>query len=321
VPVIDPVSIREHLRQACVRPLPSLVEDVVSAYLELVHLEAPGLIQGLYLVGSVALDDFRPRTSDIDFVAVTGPRPDAAALIALSRVHVRLQARWPRPFFDGLYVTWDDLALDPSHVGPRPHSHEGQFDADSSSTPDPVTWHTLTRYGAACLGPSPSDLDIWAHQLGLATWTVGNLEIYWRRWRARASRLLSPFGVFSLSPYATVWGVTGVSRLHYTLATGDICSKDAAGRYALAAFPEQWHRVVQEALRIRRVDRAGPSIGSGIAAQGHELMGLWRVDQDRSLFWSPLGRRRDLLAFVDMAIAASDRLYKERIASREQSGK
>lgn len=301
--------------------LPPLVEDVVGTYVDLVHAEAAGLIQGLYLVGSVALNDFRPRTSDIDFVAVTGPRPDATALVALARVHAQLQARWPRPFFDGIYVTWDDLALDPSHVGPRPHSHEGRFDADSISIPDPVTWHTLARCGLTCLGPSPSDLDIWADPSGLATWTVGNLEAYWRRWRDRASRLLSPFGVFSLSPYATVWAVTGVSRLHYTLATGDICSKEDAGHHALATFPERWHRVVHEALRIRRADRAGPSIGSVVAAQGHELRSFWTADQDRSLFRTPLGRRRDMLAFVDVAIAASHRLYEERFGRREHSGR
>ncbi|MGE3844307.1 MAG: hypothetical protein AB7I50_22300, partial [Vicinamibacterales bacterium] len=75
------------LRDIRVLQLPTLVEDAVGAYLDLVHLEAPGLIQGLYLVGSVALDDFRPRTSDIDFEAVTGPEPDGSALRALARVH------------------------------------------------------------------------------------------------------------------------------------------------------------------------------------------------------------------------------------------
>jgi hypothetical protein len=313
--VIDAVEMGPSLGDARVVRLPPPVDDIVSDYLELAHLEAPGLIQGLYLVGSVALADFRPRTSDIDFVAVTGPPPEGPALRALARVHGELRARWPRPSFDGLYVTWDDLKLDPSHVGPRPRSHEGHFEADSRSTPDPVTWCTLARYGVACLGPTPSDLEIWTDDLSLATWSVSNLDDYWRPWRARASRLISQFGLFSTTPYATVWGVTGVSRLHYTLATGDICSKEAAGRYALATFPDRWRRVVREALRIRRSDYAGPSIGSGIAAQGRDFVSLWKADEDRSLFWSPLERRRDLLAFIDMVIPAGRRLYERRLAS------
>ena len=71
--MIDAVEMGPFLGDARVLRLPPPVDDIVSGYLELAHLEAPGLIQGLYLVGSVALDDFRPRTSDIDFVAVTGP--------------------------------------------------------------------------------------------------------------------------------------------------------------------------------------------------------------------------------------------------------
>jgi hypothetical protein len=311
--VIDAVKSRPFLRDSRVLRLPPPVDEIVSHYLDLAHQEAPGLIQGLYLVGSVALDDFRPRTSDIDFVAVTGPPPDGHALRALGRVHAKLRASWPRPFFDGFYVTWDDLKLDPSHVGPRPQNHEGLFEADSSFTPDQVTWCMLARHGLACLGPDASDLEIPWDKGSLATWNVRNLEGYWRQWRARASHLAGPFGLFSMCPYATVWSVTGVSRLYYTLSTGDICSKEAAGQYALVVFPDRWHRLVNEALRIRRSDYAGPGLGSQLAAQGREFASHWTSRGDRSLYWSPLERRRDLLAFIDMVIAASHRLYARRL--------
>jgi hypothetical protein len=56
--------------------LDALVLEVVDTYLGTVEAQAPGLVEGLYLVGSVALGDFRPRTSDIDFVAVTTTPPD-----------------------------------------------------------------------------------------------------------------------------------------------------------------------------------------------------------------------------------------------------
>jgi hypothetical protein len=50
-------------------PAPVVVDQVVDAYLRMVDAEVAGLVEGLYLVGSVALGDFRPRGSDIDFVA------------------------------------------------------------------------------------------------------------------------------------------------------------------------------------------------------------------------------------------------------------
>jgi hypothetical protein len=40
-----------------------LVRQVVGAYLEAVDGEAPGLVEGLYLVGSAALDDFHPAAA------------------------------------------------------------------------------------------------------------------------------------------------------------------------------------------------------------------------------------------------------------------
>lgn len=46
------------------------MRQVTGAFLQAVDLEAAGLVQGLYLVGSVALSDFRHHESDIDFVAV-----------------------------------------------------------------------------------------------------------------------------------------------------------------------------------------------------------------------------------------------------------
>jgi len=77
-----------------------VVAEMVAAYLELADAEAPTLVEGLYLVGSAALDDFRPGASDVDFVAVTAAPLDAVRLVALRRVHDRLRRRRRRPFLD-----------------------------------------------------------------------------------------------------------------------------------------------------------------------------------------------------------------------------
>jgi hypothetical protein len=243
----------------------------------MVDAEAPGLVEGFYLLGSVALGDFRPRESDVDFVAVAAARPDAVALPALRRVHARMRGRYPRPHFDGFYVTRGDLGRDPALAVGAPDAHEGRVRAGESGL-DPVTWHTLARYGVAVRGPDPGGMGVWTDPAALASWTLGNLESYWRPWHRRFSRPFSIEGVAALGSWAPAWSVLGVSRLHYTLATGDITSKEGAGVYALRAFPRRWRRIVEECLRIRRG-------GEG-----------------RSLYRTPLGRRRDALAFVAMAI-------------------
>lgn len=261
------------------------VQAIVDDFLAAADAAAPGLIEGFYLVGSVALDDFRPYRSDIDFVAVSTAGPDPASFAALKEVHVRLQQRWPRPFFDGIYVTWNDLALDPAGISPCPSAHEGRLDLDGRA--DPIAWHTLAQQGVRVRGPAVADLTIWRDPAALAAWANNNLDTYWRRVLDRGARRPLPYG-FILTAWGCEWCVLGVSRIHYTLATAAITSKEGAGIHALAAFPDRWRRVIEEALRIRR------------GARG------------RSSYPSALSRRRDVLAFSNMVIADAHRLYAER---------
>lgn len=252
--------------------------DLAAAYLELVDAEAPGLVVGLYLVGSVALGDFRPRGSDVDFVAVTAAPADATALASLARAHAALNARWRRPPFEGIYLTWHDLVRDPAACGPVPYAHDRRFVPAGRFELSPVTWATLARHGVRIRGPRAGSVGIWDDPAVLDGWTRENLDAYWRPWLARVGRLASRDGLASLGPWATEWGVLGVTRLHYTLASGEITSKYGAGLYAMRRFPLRWHRVIVEALRIRR------------------------GDPGRSTYPTPLGRRRDLLAYVAMVM-------------------
>jgi hypothetical protein len=46
--------------------------------------------------------------------------------------------------------------------------------------------------------------------------------------------------------------VLGPPRLHHTIATGDVISKEAAGGYALDMFDRRWHPLVRDALAYWR---------------------------------------------------------------------
>ena len=276
------------------------VAAVVDAYLRAVQAEAPGLVEGLYLTGSVALGEFRPRTSDIDYLAVTATPPDTAAVAALARAHHRLRRRHRRPFFDGRYVTWQDLASDPRLVEPGPYSYAGVFFAKGRGACDPVAWHTVAQHGVTCRGPEPSSVMIWIDRAALTAWTLDNFDRYWRPLLASARHGVGTWRLTSFTTYGAVWIVLGVCRLHYTLATGSIASKDEAGRYGLQTFPERWHRVLNEALTIRRADRARADVASAAVEMLADVG--WRAAPTR-LYESPAARRRDVLAFADMVIA------------------
>ncbi|GAA3763608.1 hypothetical protein HDA32_004671 [Spinactinospora alkalitolerans] len=254
------------------------VRTVAEAFLQDADTEAPGLVDGLYLTGSVALCDYRPHASDVDFVVVTSRRITDADRAALRRVHSRMRSRFPRPQFNGIHVTWDDLTADPLSCGPVVSVLGGRFRAKASADVNPVTWHILAEKGVPVRGPLPVELDVWDEREGLRAWSLGNLDEHWRRWRAKAGRLITPRGMAALGSLAPSWGVLSVSRLHFTLRTGEITSKSGAGLYALHAFPERWERIVNECLRIRRNSRLP------------------------SLYESALARRRAALDYIEMVL-------------------
>ena len=161
----------------------SLVERIVATDLRAADAAVPGLIEGLYLVGSVALGDFRPSSSDIDFVAVTANPLEGASLPALGQLR-----KQSHPRLDGIYVTWEDLARLPSEVVPGASSCDGEFERGASDPPSPVMWHTLARYGVVCRGPRPTDFNIASDARILASWTDNNPDQYWARLLDHASR-------------------------------------------------------------------------------------------------------------------------------------
>jgi len=250
-------------------------QRIAADYLSIMDKRAPNLVTGLYFVGSVALDDYRPPASDVDFVAVTERPADAETV---HRVHTELTNQHRRPHFDGVYVTWLELAQDPRKIAPGVHVHAGRTHADARESRHPVTWHTLAQCGVPVRGPAPADIDLWADRTALTESVRENLDTYWRRWHRDGSRRTSTKAAATLTDWGPVWAVLGVSRLHYTLATGKITSKTGAGVYAREAFAPEWHRIIDECLRIRR------------------------AEPDPSRYPSRLARRRDTLAFLDHVI-------------------
>ncbi|MGW4475288.1 nucleotidyltransferase domain-containing protein [Nonomuraea sp. NPDC004354] len=250
------------------------VEAVCAAYLDLADRHAPGLVEGLYLQGSAALGDFTPGVSDVDFVAVI---PEGADVEPLREVHARLKERGRSPHFDGLYVTWDDLRRDPEQTPARPGVHAWRFEAESRFERHLVTWHVLAQSGVTVRGPAVAEVGVHTDWDLLARRTRENLAGYWTRWAEKSSRTTSLWGLAALVPAQTSWGALGVTRLHHTLAAGEVTSKTAAGEYALRLFDERWHRIVREALRIRK----------GGAA----------------LYRNPFARRADLIAYMRMVLA------------------
>jgi hypothetical protein len=215
---------------------------------ELLERELPGQVVGIYLVGSVALGDYRPGRSDIDTVTVLRRELNHSDDESLVNIHDALST-WAGEnalAYDTTYVPLPWLAKAPDPDAVTPFSLDGRLRlGEAAPQLVPPTWLELSR-SVRVLGPDPKDLDVVLDVVGLRTWTLGNLQGYWARTAADVRA-----AVKDRSPDApargdgVTWLVLGAPRLHATLTTGEVVSKSAAGDYAA----ERWPRCAELARR------------------------------------------------------------------------
>jgi hypothetical protein len=251
----------------------STIDLATGHLIALLKRNTGDLIQGLHLIGSIADSDFRPGKSDLDFVAVLSREltdDDAEALVV---VHRSYRTDPTLPSLDGVWLTEAELRAGPDAVADGPTSQQGDFVVMARGNRNPVTWFSLPD-AVTLIGELDRDA-LWQDRERLISWVRENARSYWRRWLASASGF-SPEGLAMLGRAMPMWGVLGISRLHYTKATGKIASKSTAGEWALAAFDPRWHQIIEEALAYRR--------------------------GEPSKYGNPFARRSDALAFVEMAI-------------------
>ncbi|CAA9243563.1 MAG: hypothetical protein AVDCRST_MAG50-1780 [uncultured Acidimicrobiales bacterium] len=259
---------------------PTLARGAAS-YLQLADRLLPGQITGFYLVGSAALGAFRPGRSDIDFIAVLDAALDRRELRRLRVAHlgsgvrstVRALAAGDLALpgtCNGVYVPRSELAKPVSRIRPAA-SHTGPaFNVGSAFDVNPVVWKVFHERGIALRGPQPAELGLDPEPHTLRKWNLDNLNGYWTRWADMAARGQAPVKPLTPSRWVRAWGVLGAPRLHRTVATGEVISKEEAGAYALETFGPRWKRVVDDALAYWRgePEPAGPAASQRLADAG-----------------------------------------------------
>ena len=161
----------------------NIVARVVEDYLDDLDATVPGLVAGVYLTGSVALSDFHPAWSDIDFVTVVHQAPDDMQRMLLADVHERVAQRQPSPRLDGYYLRWEDLAAPPD----RRHTlglqaKGGVLHYGSNWAPSILTWHELSEHGLHVHGPGLEQRRIARDERMLRDWCLASIENQWTPW-------------------------------------------------------------------------------------------------------------------------------------------
>jgi hypothetical protein len=202
---------------------------------------------GLYLDGSLALGDFDPARSDVDFIAAVARPLAPAQFDALAAMHRAIRDS-DRPFaaeLEGSYIPLPAL---------RRHNPVDASFANLERGPDEALkytehhsdWiihrYTVREHGIVLFGPPPATLIDPVSPDDVRRATAGVLRSWWG----------APAGVEAIArahPGYLAYAVQTICRALYALEHGEVASKAAATRWALATLDARWRPLIERARR------------------------------------------------------------------------
>jgi hypothetical protein len=205
----------------------------------------------MYLVGSLALGDFRPRESDLDLVIVTSETLSDETVASLRDLHQRFDQSvsvWAR-HLDVVYLPAEILRESfPTATHYPVLEWPGPLALAPLESGWPIQRYTLREYGVVVSGPHPRSLLDPVNPDDLRRASAVIVE----RWRDQAHRD-SEWIVWLQEPANFTFVVLTLCRLLYTLATGSVASKPAAARWAESALPSRWSGLIGHAATGQHV--------------------------------------------------------------------
>ncbi|MFM7687446.1 MAG: aminoglycoside adenylyltransferase domain-containing protein [Actinomycetota bacterium] len=254
------------------------VATALGTWLEVVDSVDPYLVEGLYVVGSFALDDWVLGISDIDVVVVTAEPATDEDFGAIRTACALLAERQPLPHVDGPFLAWGDLVVEPATGLHRPWVLHGEphHDGDCFEI-NPVTWYELANHGVTVRGPRPDRLGIPTDVEARVRFVVDNLRTYWTDLAEQVLTACDAQPDASFDAASLTWIALGALRLHHTAFTGGVTSKRGAGEWGLLEAPERFHPVLHRALELR-ARAADDEVGAAQVAEAARLV-QWVVEQ------------------------------------------
>lgn len=217
----------------------SAYRPALDAYLAGLDRALPaGVVAGVYLIGSVALDDYRPGQSDLDIVTLTARPLTEEQFSALERLH--RANRGAQPSCDARYVPLEFVGkLPPPDAPGRAYVDDAGGLGRGGDGDDLVNWAVLDQCGVTVRGPEAALLSPAPDGAELRAWAHGNLESVYRAQSGRLREGIIGQGNLdsSMPPAFAVWMATGAGRLHRTISTGEIISKTRSAGYTAELFP------------------------------------------------------------------------------------
>ena len=205
---------------------------------------------GMYLHGSLALGDFTPHRSDIDFLVATHNDLPPGLVAELQAMHERISISDPRwgPELEGSYIPRRALRrYDPSDAT-YPHIERGgRLIVEHHDAALVIQGHILLKHGITLAGPPPHTLIDPVDRDELRSASAGIVREWWEPMiRKTDPRQLRHSGY-------QAYAVLTMCRILYTLHYGTIVSKPTAARWARQSEAKPWSALIDWALEWKGV--------------------------------------------------------------------
>lgn len=252
------------------------VEQAVAYFLDGARRILGNHLAGIYLSGSLALGDFSPDRSDIDFVVATTGAISEATLAALQDLHARFNAGaspWAGEV-EAAYIPLGALRRHDPAAARHPHIERGpqeRLDWDDLAVDWVLQRHVLREHGVAVAGPPAYTLidPIAPDELRRAAASL--MDSWWGAMADDPTPLRHP----GYQSYA----VLTMCRILYTVECGAVVSKPAAAHRARADLGARWAPLIDAALDWRK---DGTQVPGDVAATAT----LIRHTHERCREWS-----------------------------------
>lgn len=197
---------------------------------------------GMYVHGSLALGEFDPNRSDLDYVVITAHSLPSRKIVELEKLHERIlnsDLQW-KSNIEGSYIPVKAIRRhDPADSVHPAIRADGSFGLDQHGSEWIIQRHVIREKGIVLSGPDPKSLIDPISPTALRLASTRLLVEWWEPQLQDPHRLLS-------SEYQS-YAVLTMCRVLYTIAFGKVASKMTAAKWAKETF-SHWSLLIDKAM-------------------------------------------------------------------------
>lgn len=223
--------------------IPETIRPCLNNYIKYMERKfSNDIIVGIYLYGSISLNGFDEKKSDIDFVTVLKRNLTQEESNSLKAIHKELNINSLGKRMDGIYIPMKEIGKTNEELPAYLYCSNGKIKRGYWDI-NAVTWWMVEQYGIKVYGKEISELNFQSNWIKVVKNMEYNINTYW------INKAKNRF-IFIFDDMVEFCVLT-ISRILSTLEAKKIFTKIEGARKAEEILPKRWHLLLKEGLRLR----------------------------------------------------------------------